>query len=380
MVNTHNKNQLNLIQVYRGLAAILVLFHHGNIIFNRDLSKDFLGNIFGFGWAGVDFFFVLSGFIIFYIHQSDIGKPREFKSFILKRIIRIYPLYWIILAVKVFASLTIGYKGNGYNINPLELFKAIILFPQDRAILEEKFLGVSWTLSYEMFFYIVFSLVLILGFRFMSPVIAVWVIGIIINIMGVTNFFPVNSMSEFIFNGRNIEFLFGCLSAYLVSRYNCKYGMALITLGTFLLSISAIIDFDYRRLSLSPVLAFGLPFTLIILGSVSIEKNSFVKIPSILIAIGNASYAIYLIHGFLINNFTKIFTALLNDLNFTTPYQGYFIINLLAIIIAVLSVACGIFTYMYVEKPILKFLRIRLRKIVPVEVKNVKQPPLTQVK
>ena len=204
MVNTHNKNQLNLIQVYRGLAAILVLFHHGNIIFNRDLSKDFLGNIFGFGWAGVDFFFVLSGFIIFYIHQSDIGKPREFKSFILKRIIRIYPLYWIILAVKVFASLTIGYKGNGYNINPLELFKAIILFPQDRAILEEKFLGVSWTLSYEMFFYIVFSLVLILGFRFMSPVIAVWVIGIIINIMGVTNFFPVNSMSEFIFNGRNI--------------------------------------------------------------------------------------------------------------------------------------------------------------------------------
>jgi len=152
MVNVHHKLQLNLIQVYRGIAAILVLFHHGNIIFNRDLKQNFFGNILGFGWAGVDFFFVLSGFIIFYIHQLDIGKPTEVKSFILKRIIRIYPLYWMVLSIKIIASLSGGYKGEDYHITPLQIFKAILLFPQDKTILTQNFIGVSWTLSDEIFF------------------------------------------------------------------------------------------------------------------------------------------------------------------------------------------------------------------------------------
>jgi len=100
------KKQFNLLQVYRGLAALMVVLLHAQDIINRniELHKDSLLKIFTFGWIGVDFFFVLSGFIIFYVHQSDIGQVKKFKQFIIKRLLRIYLIYWIVLFAKVFAS------------------------------------------------------------------------------------------------------------------------------------------------------------------------------------------------------------------------------------------------------------------------------------
>ena len=54
------QKQFNLLQVYRGLASLLVVLFHGQRIINRELHQDSLLNIFTFGWVGVDFFFVLS--------------------------------------------------------------------------------------------------------------------------------------------------------------------------------------------------------------------------------------------------------------------------------------------------------------------------------
>ncbi|MDZ8110120.1 MAG: hypothetical protein RM338_31605 [Nostoc sp. DedQUE12a] len=67
--------KLNLLQVYRGIAAILVVLSHGDRILGRELNQNTFLQIFHFGWIGVDFFFVLGGFIIFYIHQSNVEKP-----------------------------------------------------------------------------------------------------------------------------------------------------------------------------------------------------------------------------------------------------------------------------------------------------------------
>jgi len=194
----------------------------------------------------------------------------------------------------------------------------------------------------------------------MSPVIILWIIGIIVNISGITNFFPTGSILDFIFNERNLEFLFGCLSAYFISKYNFKYGVFLVSIGAFLFSLSAIAYFAHQQVTLSPVFTFAVPFTLVISGSVYIEKNHFVKIPSIFIVIGNASYAIYLLHGFLINNFTKVLMTLFNKLNLNTLYQNHIISNLLAIIIASLTISIGIAIYLYVEKPTLKLLRRKI--------------------
>lgn len=96
--------RLNLIQVFRGLAAVLVVFAHTDLIYNQNLNQDFLFKITTFGGSGVDFFFVLSGFIMFYIHQKDIGHQNKLGIFLFKRFTRVYPLYWIILTSKILSS------------------------------------------------------------------------------------------------------------------------------------------------------------------------------------------------------------------------------------------------------------------------------------
>src|SRR4051794_15071476 len=92
---------LQSLQACRAMAAILVvLYHTSHGIFRLDKyfgHKPF-GHVFDFGFAGVDFFFVLSGFIMMHVHGRDIGQPRAFASYLWKRFSRIYPAYWIVFA------------------------------------------------------------------------------------------------------------------------------------------------------------------------------------------------------------------------------------------------------------------------------------------
>ena len=87
------------IQNCRGIAALLVVVHHlGGIIaspkyFNQ---PEFFWPLRAGGIAGVGFFFVLSGFIISSIHWPDINRPAKFPVYLFKRIVRIYPVYWMI--------------------------------------------------------------------------------------------------------------------------------------------------------------------------------------------------------------------------------------------------------------------------------------------
>ena len=350
--------KLNLIQVYRGLAAVLVLLHHGDIIFKRELNKDFLFNMFAFGFAGVDFFFLLSGFIIFYLHQSDIGQPSKFKPFILKRFIRIYPLYWIILSIKIAASLLVGYGGDVGNSTFWDILKAIALYPQaDRELLASRFLGVSWTLSYEIFFYLVFGLLLLVKpTKLLWPLIIVWIGGSLLNLTGaIDSIFASNFMLEFIFNERNLEFVLGGLAAYIVSTYQVKHEMILISIAAFILTLSAI-DSNYNIIQIPFVIAYGLPFTLLIIGSVVIENKRSLNVHPYLIQVGDASYAIYLLHGFIISNIAKVMVKL----NLSAIIENVLCLNLLAIIIAIVTIIIGCAIYTYLEKPLLTKLRAKL--------------------
>ena len=56
------------------------------------------GAAFNFGYAGVEFFFVLSGFIMVLVHRRDFGQPSKALVFMRKRVVRIYPIYWLVMA------------------------------------------------------------------------------------------------------------------------------------------------------------------------------------------------------------------------------------------------------------------------------------------
>ena len=352
--SANNHQKLNLLQVFRGIAAVLVIFAHCDLIFNQNFQKDFLGKILNFGGSGVDFFFVLSGFIILYIHQSDIGNISKLKSFFIKRVTRIYPIYWVVLTLKLSASLFFAYDPDTSQRSILEIFKAFILFPQSREILSSSFLGVSWTLTYEVFFYIIFGLLIGLKPKLCFPIVSIWLLLTFTHFIGIFDLPKDSLMLNFIFNEHNLEFFLGCLAAYVVSKHKIPQEMTLICLGAFLYTLGAI-NYYYKVVDISPIISFGIPSMLLVIGSTSLEIRKHVHVNQILIYIGNASYSIYLMHGFFINNITKFVVKVAPDIT-----QNILILNMLGLIIAFIALLFGCAVYSYIEKPLLTIFKPKL--------------------
>ena len=86
------------IEIGRGIASLLVVCFHATAIIG--LPKYFgrlpLDGLFSFGYAGVDFFFVLSGFIIFFSTSKNHANPASVITYVKHRLIRIYPIYWVV--------------------------------------------------------------------------------------------------------------------------------------------------------------------------------------------------------------------------------------------------------------------------------------------
>src|SRR5216683_3883717 len=97
---TPGKNtQITTLQALRGISALLVLGLH-SVPFAPHLFR----YLFSWGFAGVDFFFVLSGFILLYVHYGQIGRPEKLRSYFIRRFSRIYPSYWAVMVFLIPAA------------------------------------------------------------------------------------------------------------------------------------------------------------------------------------------------------------------------------------------------------------------------------------
>ena len=103
----------------RGIAVLLVLAYHGAREYAPTTEKYALVNLLrtacSIGWCGVDLFFVLSGFLITGILYRSKSRPAYFRNFYARRILRIFPLYYLILAgslVYGVVRLSLGYSGS----------------------------------------------------------------------------------------------------------------------------------------------------------------------------------------------------------------------------------------------------------------------------
>ncbi|MBD2345353.1 acyltransferase family protein [Anabaena subtropica] len=357
-MNNHpkSKKRLYTIQVLRGVAAILIVLVHCNLIFNQNYEQDFFFRIFNFGGSGVDFFFVLSGFIMLYIHQHDIGHKNKIQSFLFKRFTRIYPIYWLILSLKLSLNLLPSYEADINQRNIVEVIKAFLLLPQDRNILSDSFLGVSWTLSFELLFYLVFTLLIILPRKFSYPIVFAWLLMTISNFMDVINIPEESLLLNFLFNSYNLEFALGCCAAYLFSTRKINLGMPLIFLGAFLYTFSAVNSY-YGIIKLSTIISFGIPSTFLVLGCASWENRNNIQIPNWLVYIGDASYSIYLVHGFIINNLTKIVLKI-----YPAITQDILSLNILGFLLVFVATFIGCIFYTYIEKPLFLIFKPKLAK------------------
>lgn len=154
------------LQAGRALAALLVvLFHLGGIVGDAKYFAAAWATIpFRFGDAGVEFFFVLSGFIIASAHAADISRPRRLVGYLQRRAIRIYPPYWIVFALVCLLALPFTATRATLPGDAGTLAGAWFLLPQDPAVVGgtgSPVLIVAWTLRYEILFYLFFGLLIL---------------------------------------------------------------------------------------------------------------------------------------------------------------------------------------------------------------------------
>jgi exopolysaccharide production protein ExoZ len=344
-----SKKIINSIQFLRGFAALAVVIHHtGGYVKRYFVPTLLFDDNFSIGFAGVDLFFVISGFIIHFTSKKYLDNPSKIKDYLKKRFIRVYPIYWIITTTLFLSSWLIvkilhkNIFSIGYPETVITYLKTYTLFPLHFAINP-----VTWTLSYELFFYLCFAILIISKRLWIVPaiIIAISFYNIFIDISEIPdiNF----NYYNFVFSGYNFEFMFG----FLIYQFYEKIKLSnIISVILLIVSISIIVFFGYSvgdYDSYQRVLTFGLPSGLILIGLLNLEKNNAISFPKFTIILGDASYALYLIHFpmmLLLNKLPQIL-----GYNFSANQEvwySYFII--IAIIITSVSV------HKWVEKPVAK--------------------------
>ena len=277
--------QLNSIQCLRGIAATLVLlFHIGNLGF---LSK--------YGFYGVDIFFVISGYLMAKISEREITP---FK-FMLDRAIRIIPLYWIVTFLICLLSFVPGLFKN-FTFDMVELLKSLFFIPYQNNQGEFWPLIIpGWTLNYEMFFYVIFAICL----NFNRSLLITIAMLVILAFIGLFPFGQIGVL-KFYTNSIVLEFAMGIFAYWLLSKINnAKYVPIFIATSILIfatLFLTKISD-EYRAFTA------GIAATFLLIGAVLSETyESNIKYPVVLKLIGDWSYSIYLLHGFVIKFVEKL--------------------------------------------------------------------------
>ncbi|GAB3262530.1 acyltransferase [Larkinella harenae] len=283
------------IQALRASAALLVTLFHLYIKMGQvNISPSFF-RYFNAGFGGVDLFFVISGFVITHTNVSKIATPRQWLPYFKKRLIRIYAIYWLVfllasaglLGLYAFAP---SLPWITYSFEPVTVLKALFLVPAHESILP-----VTWTLSYELYFYILFGLMILSRFLLIIPalVVAATILSGVARWTGLV-VFPEFPFHDFLFSPFNLEFCFGVVGYLALRRY--QFSIPSFLTGIALLVFFLAGNFIDPAATWARIGGLGLPATVLLLSLVNRELSGRFQCPDWIVKLGDASYLLYLIH------------------------------------------------------------------------------------
>ncbi|WP_461657344.1 acyltransferase family protein [Methylorubrum aminovorans] len=334
------RTKLTGIETCRALAALLVVFHHAgaNIAEPRFYGAVLLGGRLEHLHVGVDFFFVLSGFIIAWVHWADLGRPERLGRYALRRFLRIYPPYWGLLIPLVIVYLLVPALGKPHyrDLGNIAASFALAPYPMPPVI------GVAWTLVHEVLFYALFGVVIALGAR------GTWLLpawGALIVAAQATA--PLPFPLSIVLSPYNLEFLFGIAAAVWLRNRSIPCPGLLACLGALVFAAFALMADRLPEMSIVLRLTFGLPATLVIMGLVRLEREGRVRLPSFLVFLGGASYAIYLIHG-------VVMAGTIHALTRVLPREVP--LELVLLVLVAIGTGAGCLYYRFVERPLTEVL------------------------
>lgn len=296
--------KLRSIQVLRALAAIGVVIHHAYSAVNPH-------SVAQLGAAGVDLFFVISGFIM-----ATIGPRRSPGSFLFDRAWRIFPLWWIALIPWLIVR----------QPDMQELLSSLALWPIYGGAFHSPVLAVGWTLCFEILFYAAFA---------MALATRIWV-----PLLGFALCLAASNSGSALFHYLGspliLEFLAGVVIARLPRLQALGLPLLVIGLAAFASSPLDYANEAFGEMAWLRVFHWGLPAAITVYAALSLERHFTHRLFEAPVFLGNASYSIYLFHQLIAAN-------------------GNWILG------TALSILIGSVSYLLVERPIMAF-RARLRR------------------
>lgn len=332
------------VEAGRGVAALLVVLYHADRLAPNPAywGARAFGGIFSFGHAGVEFFFVLSGFIIAHVHRSDIGRPDRLRRFIIRRAIRIYPLYWMVLTALVVLSIVYPHITSLRHVDGAVIAESYLLAGPDS---HGGVLTVSWTLFHEVLFYCAFALLIV------DRRAGVFAAGAWITLIALNEAVGVPGVPSYIVSPLNLLFAGGVVVEACVRR-DVRWPAGWALAGIVAFTALAIDETGRAAIAEMPRnLAYGLASAVALVGVVTIERNWPISVPRPLRVLGAASYSIYLVHYPLLSLAARMMRQL--GLIAALPETIGFIL------LVTIVLATGVATHFVVERPILAWLTRR---------------------
>ncbi|KRQ17380.1 hypothetical protein AOQ71_02275 [Bradyrhizobium manausense] len=344
MQHPTNKKVYLGVQILRGLAACLVLFYHNALVMS-DRSGSAAFRLY-FGQAGVDIFFAISGFVIVIVTVNSWGMKEAAGPFLLRRVLRVVPLYWIFTTVKILTLITMPNVGEHTRLSvSLVVCSYLFIPPWSPDHYGFPILQPGWTLSFEMLFYICFACALTTGFK--RPVVWLSLSFVLLTGLGFAQPGKFGSFS-LLLNPLLLEFVLGMLVGWATVRRMLLPTYIALPLGSVLLLVIGASNVLGPEIILYRVVFWGLPGALLLLSFVSLDRYFTGASARFPIALGEASYSLYLTHPFVVGASWSVLSkyTLLSGLWLWFPY-------LLIICVAAIF---ALLVHRYVEGPLTRLL------------------------
>lgn len=352
---TGDRIQLNSLTGLRFFAAIAVVLYHVRL-YLPDIGGVLA--IFSFGFTGVSFFFILSGFVLTWSHRRAIS----IKRFYLHRVARIWPLHVVTLVLAMwvpsagFASIT-GWPAAPYVLTLTQAWKPASPFLYS-------FNTVSWSLSCEAFFYLLFPVLFrVVEGRGRSQIVRIFAVVVVASVVaGVfLSFYASPRVADYLLATTPLyrigEFILGmCLATAMKQGWRPKFCLghaaALSSLSALGLLAAALIPSGIPGSIPVIVANFVMvpSFLALIAASASLDLhgNSRLLSSTSLVRLGRWSFALYLVHEL----FFKFISPYMNNLGLGNSL-------LVAAVLIPVCIALSGALYEIVEKPAEKWLRAR---------------------
>jgi exopolysaccharide production protein ExoZ len=341
--------QFTGVQILRLVAAMLVVVMHATQAVSVYITGQGRGNYWANGSAGVDIFFVISGFVMAMSTRTSFttsaARLQAAWIFMKRRILRIAPLYWFYTLLKVALLLALPGLAVRSSLETGHLAASLLFIPSASPWgLIEPTLPVGWTLNFEMLFYAVFALAIAWGaprIRFCLLVfLTVFVAGRAV---------PTSAPLAFYAQPIVFEFLLGVCIAHTLLHYRPVPPAA----GLLAISAGLVLMFGIAwDVSANRFFTWGIAAAFVVLGTVWLEPwIARTRVAAPLSFLGDASYSIYLSHTFVV-------PAVVLALRQLDLQNSAIIVPLVCMVVLL----AGGISYLWLERPMTSILKRALFK------------------